>query len=206
MKDKSKIELYIRDICNACNEKGFEEHCFGSKDRPYNAEGYLILEKDEESLGVRLLLLELQDKVNGHKGHWSYINSLGLINRGFCPYCGETPISNDFSFTHYGYKTNICESCVEKGKMTQKALKAKGGCYIATVCYGDEQSQNVILLKWYRDAILNNNRLGKSFIRFYYILSPSIASKLKNKESINYLIIKLFLDPIVKYIKKRYKK
>jgi hypothetical protein len=73
-------------------------------------------------------------------------------------------------------------------------------CFIATHIYEDFNHPKVIELRFFRDNFLNKSFLGKKFITFYYLYSPSLVKKLKNKPIINQ-IIKLFLDLFVKFIK-----
>lgn len=66
----------------------------------------------------------------------------------------------------------------------------KGGCYIATMAYGDYDHENVIILRRYRDNILNKYFLGRIFIKVYYELSPKLVALLKGNERVNSCIKK----------------
>ncbi len=55
---------------------------------------------------------------------------------------------------------------------------AGGGCFIASLCFG-ENSWQVRILKEFRDKFLNNNYLGKRFVSFYYRVAPYICDYLK---------------------------
>uniref|UniRef100_UPI00404BA06C CFI-box-CTERM domain-containing protein n=2 Tax=Gelidibacter sp. TaxID=2018083 RepID=UPI00404BA06C len=77
----------------------------------------------------------------------------------------------------------------------------KGGCYIATMAYGDYNHPQVLELREFRDVFLGKTILGRSFIKLYYKYSPSLVQRLKNKQSIN-LIIRKGLDQFIKTIKK----
>ncbi len=77
----------------------------------------------------------------------------------------------------------------------------KGGCYIATMAYGDYDHPQVVELRRFRDDFLSKTIIGRSFIKLYYKYSPSMVEKLKNKQSIN-LIIRKGLDEFIKAIKK----
>lgn len=71
------------------------------------------------------------------------------------------------------------------------------GCYIATVCYGDINASEVVALRRFRDQVMRKHLLSTMLVKFYYIISPSIASYLKGKDSINFCIRSLILNPIV---------
>ena len=53
--------------------------------------------------------------------------------------------------------------------------KEKSGCYVATCVYGSYDCPEVWVLRRYRDNTLDNNFLGKAFIKVYYALSPTLV-------------------------------
>lgn len=73
------------------------------------------------------------------------------------------------------------------------------GCYIATAVYGSYDAPEVIILRRFRDNILQKRWLGRLFIKIYYNVSPTIAKKLKDADRINYRVRQL-LDRIVIYL------
>nr|WP_319266413.1 CFI-box-CTERM domain-containing protein [uncultured Draconibacterium sp.] len=77
---------------------------------------------------------------------------------------------------------------------------SSGGCYIATMAYGDYDHPQVQILRKFRDESLAASIFGRSFIRFYYATSPHLVSLLKNHERINQLIRNL-LDKLVNKVK-----
>lgn len=76
-----------------------------------------------------------------------------------------------------------------------------GGCYIATMVYGDYDHPQVMALRNFRDTYLAKRDWGKRFIRFYYKHSPGWVERLKNHKRINQAI-KLILDSFVSFWKK----
>ena len=56
-----------------------------------------------------------------------------------------------------------------------------GGCFIASVCFG-ENSWQVKIFKEFRDKILIKNLIGKKFVKFYYTHSPKFAKFLKENK------------------------
>ena len=74
-------------------------------------------------------------------------------------------------------------------------------CYIATVCYGDSMSLEVIKFREFRDKILQFNYLGKKFIKFYYNNAETLSKKLANKEKTNKAVKILILNPLYRFIK-----
>ncbi len=83
---------------------------------------------------------------------------------------------------------------------TPKSSSSNSGCYIATMAYGDYDHPQVIILRQFRDEVLDQSPAGKWFIRTYYRLSPKLVARLKNKKSIN-IIIRKTLNQFIKLIK-----
>ena len=69
-----------------------------------------------------------------------YFNSLGLINRGFCPLCGDEPIGEEYfrALLHtHGVKQYMCKSCWERTNphitdpgYTRRYYTATVGCWV----------------------------------------------------------------------------
>ena len=74
-----------------------------------------------------------------------------------------------------------------------------GGCYIATMVYGDYEHPQVLVLREFRDDFLAHFLLGRSFISFYYKYSPSWVKALENNKMINKSIEKA-LNAFIKII------
>lgn len=79
--------------------------------------------------------------------------------------------------------------------------ESKGGCYIATSCYKDYESKEVLVFRRFRDEVLAPNPFGRNFIKFYYFVLPTIAKWLDNKPYINNLVKEKFLDKIYQKLK-----
>lgn len=76
-----------------------------------------------------------------------------------------------------------------------------GGCYIATMVYGNYNHPKVIVLRKFRDETLANNLFGRAFIKFYYSTSPKIVRLLKDQQKVNRIIRKV-LDQFTKNLNK----
>jgi len=104
-------------------------------------------------------------------------------------------------------KTVRCPLCHGKGHNYEVEVdyskSSSEGCYIATMVYGDYNHPKVIVLRNFRDNVLNRNYLGKFFMKFYYYYSPKFVRKLENKININNLIRKA-LDKLVKIVSHRH--
>jgi|AGTN01.1.fsa_nt_gi hypothetical protein len=85
-----------------------------------------------------------------------------------------------------------------------KSTQTNKNCYIATMVYEDINHPKVEFLRQFRDYKLRNYKLGRSFIKYYYIISPKIVDKLKKHQVINTLI-RLSLDNLILFLKFRRK-
>lgn len=74
------------------------------------------------------------------------------------------------------------------------------GCYIATMAYGDYDHPQVMILRQFRDEVLDKSAFGKWFIKTYYHYSPKLVERLKNQRTVNSIIRKI-LNQIIKLIK-----
>ena len=93
---------------------------------------------------------------------------------------------------------------ISDGNITVKMTSSGGaniekskGCYIASLCYGSSESQEVILLKRYRDEVLSKHLLGRAFIKSYYLFSPKLVALLYKRSNINSVIRDFILAPII---------
>lgn len=77
----------------------------------------------------------------------------------------------------------------------------KGMCFVATAAYGSPFAPEVILLSNFRDDVLLNYPLGRGFVRFYYSISPPLASLIAKTHVLRAIVRHLFLAPILRFLK-----
>ena len=56
-----------------------------------------------------------------------------------------------------------------------KTGSSNEGCYIATCVYGSYDCPEVLVLRNFRDTVLKHSLPGRAFIRFYYMVSPTLV-------------------------------
>ena len=78
-----------------------------------------------------------------------------------------------------------------------------GGCFIATAAYGTPFSEEIDVLRNWRDDFLEASYPGRLFIRTYYSLSPPVADNISESDG-KRKIVRTALGPIVKVLKDRY--
>ncbi len=84
-----------------------------------------------------------------------------------------------------------------KPSSQQQKIDESSGCFIATACYGDSDHPDVLALRHLRDTSLSHSQVGRFFIRFYCVISPSIAQFLNcNKAAASF--VRMAISPVVK--------
>ena len=79
----------------------------------------------------------------------------------------------------------------------------KGGCFIATACYGDYDAKEVKVLRDYRDNVLSKSYLGKKAVNLYYYFSPGLAKLILKSSTSKNIIRKFLLDPLISVVSNR---
>lgn len=87
---------------------------------------------------------------------------------------------------------------ITNSSSSYSSSSSSGGCYIATMAYGDYNHPKVMILRDFRDNVLDKSKFGRLFIKFYYCTSPSLVKLLKNQKFINLQIRKLLDKFIIK--------
>src|SRR5690606_39635279 len=81
---------------------------------------------------------------------------------------------------------------------TKQDVQKKEGCYIATAVYGSYNHDKVLVLRKFRDDILQPTMIGRFAVCIYYFLSPTLS--LYFKEGLLNRITRIILDKIIKKI------
>jgi hypothetical protein len=71
-----------------------------------------------------------------------------------------------------------------------------GGCFIATAAYGSYLAPEVEVLRQFRDEYLITNPIGRTFVEFYYSVSPPAAEYISRSEGLKSLT-RCALAPVV---------
>jgi hypothetical protein len=62
----------------------------------------------------------------------------------------------------------------------QEFAQVEGFCFVATAAFGAQWTERVRALRWFRDAFLEPNPMGMTFVAFYYSASPPLARAIAN--------------------------
>jgi hypothetical protein len=121
---------------------------------------------------------------------------------------GSMDLRQDFRTRYSQNRTSLSNlktqlAAVNTGGRTGGSGGGSGGssgCYIATMAYGDYDHPQVMILRQFRDEVLDKSAFGKWFIKKYYHYSPRLVERLKNQRTIN-IIIRKALNQFIKIIK-----
>lgn len=77
------------------------------------------------------------------------------------------------------------------------------GCFIATAVYGSPLAAEVLVFRHFRDKVLLSTRLGTSLVRFYYLVSPPLASLVRTTWLLKVTVRCLLLEPLLRMIRSK---
>ena len=169
-----KSTIYVK--CPNCSEKGLLQELQGKYLCANCNFDYTSLKDQSQKLDEVLLS-------NLREGPWGQIAALELHRR-------VTLIPDKESIE---YVKRLAES---------NGIKLPEGkkCFVATACYGDNNSYEVITLKMFRDSYLVHTFTGRIFTSLYYVFSPSVAAIIEKSDRSKYFVKKFVLQPLIKSI------
>jgi hypothetical protein len=155
-----------------------------------NAQGMLVTAVNEaqEKFSRFRNIINLKSVIND-----AYNVTVSISTMDMLPNLRAQFIKNKEVIT--GIKRQISDATGSSG-----GSSGSSGCYIATMAYGDYEHPQVLILRQFRDEVLDKSALGKWFIKTYYHYSPKLVERLKNKRTLNSIIRKV-LNQFIKLIK-----
>ena len=81
--------------------------------------------------------------------------------------------------------------------------KKTEGCFIATACYDDYDAKEVLVLRRYRDNVLQQTKVGRLAVRVYYQVSPALADYIRNKSYFKRIVRQYLLQPLVSRLSRK---
>src|SRR5262245_5304232 len=77
----------------------------------------------------------------------------------------------------------------------------KDGCFIATAVYGSPSAPEVFTFRRFRDRVLLPSKSGRAFVRIYYIVSPSLAALIAERQFLRIAASRFLLGPVLQILK-----
>lgn len=119
------------------------------------------------------------DLLRIYDSHDKYMSRMQVAAKQLAIFIKYTPIYPDIvkkaeAFSKTAKNPQIIRNFVKA------AADQKGGCFIATAAFADEDAIEVAQLRYWRDISLMKSRWGRIFVRTYYAVSPSIAHLIRS--------------------------
>ncbi len=102
-------------------------------------------------------------------------------------------------FSRCFFATPVRNFTMTEASGEDEAKKSDISCFIATAAYGSPWTQELVLLRWFRDQYLLSFSLGKKFVHLYYAYSPKLAGIIADSPVLRSLT-RGVLTPLVYYI------
>lgn len=119
-----------------------------------------------------------------------------------CDVCGKKKPVSQMAGKCVKCGKYVCTQCSRMKEDKVYCEKCAGRCFIATAAYGTAMATELNALREFRDRNLNPNILGRNLVRFYYRISPSLASVIASNENMRALV-RFNLNPIVYTLRSR---
>lgn len=163
-----------------------------------------------------ILVIEINDETHQRKDRQERDIKVARI-------CGEAGIPIVKLWTKYGVNEAYIKSKIEetiaalpierkafflteennKPDTKEEQVKTKKeGCYIATCVYGSYDCDEVLVLRNFRDEVLQKTLFGKLFVKIYYAVSPVIVRIFKNS-SLFHRLTRKYLDAFVRKLENK---
>ena len=84
-------------------------------------------------------------------------------------------------------------------------IKKKKACFVATATMGDFDHPYVVTLRRFRDEKMLSSFIGRTFITFYYRLSPPFAQVIGRSRVLRKISLYVIIKPWVVMAKKQLK-
>ena len=125
-------------------------------------------------------ITRMQDGPTGVSGAIAVVIGLAITQPGKTP--DMIKIMNVVGRYFQSIRSNITSNYGSKNSNLSSPSVGRSACFVATACYGSPDFEAVIVLRKYREHVLKKNRVGRSFIYWYYKIGPYVAQYLRERE------------------------
>lgn len=97
----------------------------------------------------------------------------------------------------------LARAMLESVKRHAASAEKRTSCFIATAVYGSAMAPEVLVFRNYRDEVLADSFLGRSFVQVYYAISPHIAVVIAKSDFLKLLVRIILLSPLLRIIREK---
>jgi|MudIll2142460700_1097286.scaffolds.fasta_scaffold50600_1 hypothetical protein len=130
----------------------------------------------------------------------SYTSANGTVSNGSTVRVQQTSSGNYSTTTDttltIGGVSDIFSVTTEAAPEYGGDINDSSSCFIATAAFGSYMEPHVMILREFRDQVLSGNPLGRSFVFFYYKVSPPIANFISQHDALK-MLVRWILLPVV---------
>jgi hypothetical protein len=84
---------------------------------------------------------------------------------------------------------------------SDKKLKDRGKCFIATAACGANDAPDVLTLRQFRNEVLQLSLPGQLFTQLYYKLSPPLAKTIEHHPTLARVVRRLLIQPLARMVR-----
>jgi hypothetical protein len=110
-----------------------------------------------------------------------------------------TSIDDEAIHRHYAMFRAMAKIELEKSE----PRSSKPDCWVATVLYG-QSSEEIRLLRWFRDSVLSNSTLGRLSVSCYYHTGPLMAICMRRCPPLGTILRVMLVAPTLAISKRRF--
>jgi len=163
-------------------------------------------------LDNKILDLLKKGEIEQSAGHKRNESEMDFFEKAVALKCDESDLDlfeSNMYVVQLAQKNGLSQSTVDRLlkkdhiELVQEAdsIMKNEGCFIATACYGNYESVEVLEFRKFRDRILAKSFWGRKFISVYYVVSPPMASLINKSEISKRIVRDFFLSPLRKLIR-----
>jgi very-short-patch-repair endonuclease len=110
--------------------------------------------------------------------------------------------NDDVLYSPQETTNRLYETLKYKKENPAKGIVAREGCFIATAAFGTPMTEEINILRRFRDFKMKPNSIGRNFVNLYYDLSPPLARLVAQSENMK-VLVRLILKPIIRFLDKQ---
>ncbi|VAW69172.1 hypothetical protein MNBD_GAMMA09-3248 [hydrothermal vent metagenome] len=97
--------------------------------------------------------------------------------------------------TEAAKKAKAIQEKAQEQAEKEKQKDESDSCFIATAAYGTKDAKDVVCLRKFRDEVLKQSNIGKVIVKYYELLSPPLARKVRQSNLSRKLVRMLLIKP-----------